>query len=190
MNWSWRILGAAVLPALLAGTEIGLITAGAARERGWGKAWAATFAGLVTIVPIAAVLYLIFTVMSHQVLEYVAGGIVFLLGLYFAVKGFLKWRKADKGEGKKGISVGLLGAYAGVVGEGLEVTTLVTALGAEGRAYFSAWVGEAVGIGAILALVVFIRPLLERIPGWAFQLIVGVALMVIAALLMFLGGRE
>jgi uncharacterized membrane protein len=189
---SWGVLGAAILPSLLAGTEISLITAGASRERGWGKAWAATFAGLLTMVPIAALLYLFFTRLSHDVMEYLAGGVVFLLGLYFAVKGFRGRHKHEQEEKeKKGLSGGLLGAYGAVVGEGLEMTTVVTALGAEaGNAFFAAWIGEAIGIGVVLALLVFIRPLLERIPGWAFQLAVGVIMMGLSAVLMFFGGRE
>lgn len=166
MTWSWVVLGAAVLPSLLAGTEIAPITAGASREGGWGKAWLATAAGLATMVPIAAVLYLSFTRLPHEVMEYIAGGLVFLLGLYFAVKGFRKRHQKEQEEHAKGVSGGLLGAYAAVVGEGLEMTAVVTALGAErGNAYLSAGVGEAIGIGAVLALLVFIRPLLERIPG-------------------------
>jgi hypothetical protein len=58
-----------------------LITAGAAGERGWGKAWMSTAAGLATMAPIAALLYLIFTHLSHDIMEYIAGGVVFLLGL-------------------------------------------------------------------------------------------------------------
>jgi uncharacterized membrane protein len=80
---NWGVAGASILPALLAGTEIGLITAGAFGERGWGKAWLTTAAGLITMAPIVGVLYLIFTHLSHDILEYAAGGIVFLLGLYF-----------------------------------------------------------------------------------------------------------
>jgi len=45
---NWAVVGASILPALLAGTEIGLITAGAAGERGWGMAWMSTAAGLAT----------------------------------------------------------------------------------------------------------------------------------------------
>jgi hypothetical protein len=37
--------------------------------------------------PIAAVLYLIFTHLSHDIMEYIAGGVVFLLGLDFVIKG-------------------------------------------------------------------------------------------------------
>ena len=189
----WNIIGAAILPSLLAGTEIGLITAGAASERGWNKAWIATFGALLTMVPLAAVLYLFFTHLPHDVMEYAAGGIVFLLGLYFAIKGFRKRRKRSGDSESKGgrFSGGLLASYAGVVGEGLEMTTLVTAIGAEaGNAFFSAWLGEVIGIGAILGLLVFIRRFLERIPEWAFQLTVGVIMMGISAFLMFLGERR
>jgi uncharacterized membrane protein len=136
-------------------------------------------------------LYLLFTRLPHEIMEYVAGGMVFLLGLYFAVKGFRKRGQKEDEKKAKGISGGLVGSYFGVVGEGAEMTTVVTALGAEaGNAFLSAWVGEAVGIGAVLALLAFVRPLLERIPGWAFQLSVGIAMMGISAFLMFLGGRE
>jgi uncharacterized membrane protein len=186
---NWGVLGAAVLPSLLAGTEVSLITAGAAGERGWGKAWMATFAGLLTVVPVAAGLYLLFTSLSHDVMEYVGGGVVFLLGLYFAVKGFRKRHKKE--EEAKGFSGGLVGSYVAVVAEGLEITTIVTALAAEaGSAFVSAWAGEAIGLGLVLSLLVFIRPLLERIPGWAFQLVVGVIMMGLSAVLMFFGGWE
>jgi hypothetical protein len=40
-----------------------------------------TAAGLATMAPIAALLYLIFTHLSHDIMEYIAGGVVFLLGL-------------------------------------------------------------------------------------------------------------
>ena len=39
-------------------------------------------------------------------------------------------------------------------------------------------------------LLVFIRRSLERIPGWAFQLIVGFIMMGISAFLMLLGERK
>jgi len=152
----------------------------------------ATFAGLLTMAPLAAILYLFFTHLPHDVMEYVAGGIVFLLGLYFAIKGLRKRRyPSDEKLKEKGLTSGLLASYGGVVGEGLEMTTVVTAIGAEaGNAFFSAWLGEAIGIGAVLALLVFIRRFLERVPGWAFQLTVGLIMMGISAFLMFLGERK
>jgi uncharacterized membrane protein len=189
---NWKITVAAILPSLLAGTEIGLITAAAATERGWSKAWLTTFAGLATMVPLTAVLYLFFTHLPHDLMEYVAGGIVFVLGLYFAIKGFLKRRKRDhKESNEKGFTRGLLASYTGIVGEGLEMTTVITAMGAEaGHAFFSAWIGEVIGIGAILAILVFVRRFLERIPGWAFQLTVGFIMMGISGGLMFLGSHK
>lgn len=191
MNWS--ILGSAFVLSLLAGTEISLITAGTAGERGWGKAWLATAAGLLTMVPIAAILYLIFTHLPGDIVEYIGGGIVFLLGFYFFIHGLRKRGKREReagDESHQGLSAGLLGGYVGVVTEGIEMTTVVTALGAAaGGAFFAAWIGEVLGIGAMLSVLSIARPWLQRIPGWAFQSGVGVIMMGLSALLMSLGGE-
>jgi uncharacterized membrane protein len=94
-------------------------------------------------------------------------------------------------EESEGITGGMLASYVGVVGEGVEMTTLTTAIGAEaGNAFFSDWIGEAIGIAVVLALLGLIRPLLKRIPQWAFQLTVGFIMMGISALLMFLGEKR
>jgi hypothetical protein len=90
MQWNWGILGSTFALSLLSGTEIALITAGSSTERGWGKAWLATGAGLLTMVPIAAILYFVVAHLRDDLVEYVGGGLVFLLGLYFTIKGFLK----------------------------------------------------------------------------------------------------
>lgn len=187
---NWKIVVAAALPSLLSGTESGLITAGAANERGWGKAWLPTLAGLATMFPLTAIHHLLFTHLPRDLMEYLAGAMVF--GLYFAIKGLRKrGKKAETESKEEGFSGGLAASYAGVVGEGLEMPTVVTVMGAEaGHAFFSAWAGEAVGIGAILLLLVFIRRFLESIPGWAFQLTVGIIMMGLSAYLMFLGHHD
>lgn len=51
MHWNWSVLVSAFVLSLLAGTEISLITAGSSAERGWRKAWLATGAGLVSMIP-------------------------------------------------------------------------------------------------------------------------------------------
>lgn len=184
MHWNWSILVSAFVLSLLAGTEISLITAGSSTERGWGKAWLATGAGLVSMIPIAAILYFIFVHLPGDRVEYIGGVLVFLLGLYFAIKGFRKRGKPESKEDGHGLSTGLLAAYVAVVVEGLEITTVTTALGAAaGGAFFSAWIGEAAGIGLMLAALSSSRRWLARIPGWAFQLIVGVLMMAVSAFL-------
>lgn len=141
------------------------------------------------MVPIAAILYFVFAHLPGDVVEYIGGGLVFLLGLYFTIKGYRKRGKKESKESEgskdKGLSTGLLASYAAVVVEGLEITTVTTALGAAaGKAFLSAWIGEAAGIGLMLVALSGARRWLTRIPGWAFQMIVGVLMMVISAFLM------
>ena len=107
------------------------------------------------------------------------------------MKGFRKRHKKKEEEKEEGLTGGMLASYIAVVGEGVEMTTLVTAIGAEaGHAYFSAWLGEAIGIAIMLVLLRLIRPFLSRIPEWAFQFTVGLIMMGISAFLIFMGEKK
>lgn len=85
------------------GTEASMFVAAAASRSTWRRAMQALLAGLVTLVPVAALIWVIFHFVGANDLDYAIAAVVFLLGCNELREG-LGERPARRGQGDRGVT--------------------------------------------------------------------------------------
>ncbi len=184
----YQVIAAGIGIGLLEGSEISMFTLAAAARYKWRMAWLVLLAGLLTLVPLLALLYLFFTIIPAHIATLLAGIIIFALGAHFFYEGFTARTKKEtfKGEEEK-IGAGLLGVYSAIILEEIEAGTIVMSIAvAAGGAYGSAILGMLIGISVPLAAIKVLRPFIEKLPEWLILILVGSLMMVVASLILIL----
>lgn len=163
---------------IVSGSEIAMLTLAATAEYRWHKAWLITFAGLATMVPVAALIYYFFTVLPAELLGVAAGIVIFVIGAYLFGQGIMHKAERLEEEGRAG--AGVLGIYAGVVLEGTEILTVVVSLGIATSQMASSISGLIIGWALPLATVGFLRSFIEKLTQRTLKVAVGVIMMAMA----------
>ncbi len=169
---------------IISGSEIAMLTVAASIKYKWKKAWAITFAGLATMVPVGAMIYLFFTMLPQTLLDIAAGAAIFIIGAYFLAEGLM--RKGKEKEEKERISAGMFGIYSGVVLEGIEITTVAISVGVATSALASSLGGLVIGWTIPLATVSFLKSMIERIEQRSLKMAVGLIMIIVAGSLVAL----
>lgn len=182
----YQVIAAAMGIGLLEGSEISMFILAAASRYKWRKAWLVALAGLLTLAPLLAILYLFFTIIPIRIATLLAGIIIFLLGAHFFYEGIasrLKNEGIEKEEEEK-VGAGLIGVYSAIVLEELEAGAIVMSIAiAAGGAYFSGILGMLIGLSIPIVSIKMLKPLIEKLPEWAIQIAVGSLMMAVAVLI-------
>lgn len=181
----YQVIAAGAGIGLLEGSEIAMFTLAAAARYRWRKAWLVLFAGLLTLVPLLALLYLFFTIIPAHIATLLAGVIIFTLGAHFFYEGFTARNREEGPEEEEKLGAGLVGVYGAIILEEIEAGTIVMAIAvAAGGAYGSAVLGMVIGLLVPLAAIRVLKPLIEKLPEWVVLILVGGLMMVVATFIL------
>ncbi|MDE1860901.1 MAG: hypothetical protein KGH72_04270 [Candidatus Micrarchaeota archaeon] len=172
---------------LLEGSEIAMFAVAAASKYGWRKAWTTVFAGLATLVPLLAALYLFFTALPAGITILLAGTVIFVLGAHFLYEGIKNHgsKESKKEELREEIGAGLIGVYTAIILEEAEAGGISISVGAAaGGAYSSAILGMLIGVAIPLIAIKQLEPEIERLPEWLIQMSIGTVMMAVAVLIL------
>ncbi len=182
----YQVIAAGIGIGMLEGSEISMFTLAAAARYKWRRAWLVLLAGLLTLVPILALLYFFFTIIPAHIATLLADLIIFALGAHFFYEGFMaRNRKETFKEEEEKVRAGLIGVYGAIILEEIEAGTIVMSIAvAAGGAYGSAILGMLVGIFVPLASIRVLKPFIEKLPEWLILILVGGLMMFVASLIL------
>ena len=162
-----------------------VVSVGAIRQ--WRAALVGTFAGLLVVALLIAVLGTALQSVSLKPLRLVVGALLLVFGLQWLRKGVLRVSREgwSAGIGEQDVDEGIVDgfdwtgfvlAFRGVSLEGLEVAVIVVAFGAAAGAIGSAAIAAGAAVLVFGSIGLASYRVVKRIPRRALQLFVGAAL--------------